>query len=37
MKITFQTIIKLLFILATMVTPGDPLDRYDLKDKLGSG
>lgn len=24
-------------ILSTMVTPGDPLERYDLKDKLGSG
>lgn len=24
-------------ILLTMVTPGDPLDKYDLKDKLGSG
>jgi serine/threonine protein kinase len=24
-------------VLANMVTPGDPLDKYDLKDKLGSG
>lgn len=24
-------------ILSTMVTPGDPLDKYELKDKLGSG
>jgi serine/threonine protein kinase len=24
-------------ILETMVTPGDPHDKYDLKEKLGSG